>query len=609
MSAFDIGQDVLHQGMRMRVVDAPYNGMVTICDAGNASILHQVSLKDVAVAPLAVPQVSSIDPIAWNGAERCATAARDIIAARTVAERQARYEKHALELGCAKRTLQRAVRRIRQFDAVSVLLPRRGGRPTGVRLLAPAVEEIIAHQLEKQWLVENKPNLSDIIDQIESACRDEGLAIPCKATIRKRADALDAYHTMCLREGAKKAEYTYKPMVGHIHAALALETVQIDHTLADVMLVSSMDRTVSIGRPWVTLAVDVATRMVVGVYVSLESPSAVSVAMCLVNALLPKDEFLASLGIQGNWPVSGVMQTIHMDNGRDFHSEALQRGCSQLGIDTQYRPVGSPHYGGIIERLIGTFMGRCRLLPGTTQSNVVKKGDYDAEGEAALTLREFTAFLVNEIVNIYHVKEHRTLEMSPLQKWGELQKQPSLSMALPAGWERWMLPTTFFPYESRLVRRTGIQMFNRSYWAEGLEDWIGDGVQRAVSYDPGELTKVYIVGPKGDVLVAHDTREDARAMSLQEYRWHQKYKRILSRSDGSIEQLDQGLNTRQDFIKKATNATRKEHRQAAIAKGKQRRAADVPVPQETAQPQSQKAGASIDFSTPAFPLPARRKGA
>jgi putative transposase len=63
--------------------------------------------------------------------------------------------------------------------------------------------------------------------------------------------------------------------------------VQIDHTLADVMIVSASDRQ-PLERPWLTLAIDVATRMVAGFYKSLDPPSALSVALTLSHSVLPK---------------------------------------------------------------------------------------------------------------------------------------------------------------------------------------------------------------------------------------------------------------------------------------------------------------------------------
>ena len=47
--------------------------------------------------------------------------------------------------------------------------------------------------------------------------------------------------------------------------------------------------------------------------------------------------------------------------------------------------------GGTIERVIGTLIGQCHLLPGTTKNSVRAKGDYDSKKHAAMTLRQIAA--------------------------------------------------------------------------------------------------------------------------------------------------------------------------------------------------------------------------
>jgi putative transposase len=42
-----------------------------------------------------------------------------------------------------------------------------------------------------------------------------------------------------------------------------MDVLQIDHTPVDVMVVDA-ERRLSIGRPWLTVAIDVASRMVAG---------------------------------------------------------------------------------------------------------------------------------------------------------------------------------------------------------------------------------------------------------------------------------------------------------------------------------------------------------
>jgi putative transposase len=75
-----------------------------------------------------------------------------------------------------------------------------------------------------------------------------------------------------------------------------------------------------------------------------------------------------------------------VDNGSEFHGEALTRGCAEYGIALTYRPVARPRFGAHIERLIGTMMGRIHLLPGSTESSPTARGSYQSENEAKLTL-------------------------------------------------------------------------------------------------------------------------------------------------------------------------------------------------------------------------------
>jgi putative transposase len=88
---------------------------------------------------------------------------------------------------------------------------------------------------------------------------------------------------------------------------------------------------------------------------------------------------------------------VHADNGADFKGEALRRGCEDYGIRIEFRPPGRAHFGGHIERPIGTLMQRVHTLPGTTYSNPLERGDYRSEKAACLTLKELEYWLTLEI--------------------------------------------------------------------------------------------------------------------------------------------------------------------------------------------------------------------
>jgi putative transposase len=141
-----------------------------------------------------------------------------------------------------------------------------------------------------------------------------------------------------------------------------------------------------IGRPWLTLALDVASRAVLGFYASLDAPSLVSVAMVLTHAVLPKVNWLADRKLDVPWSMAGIPDLLHLDNAPEFDSELLCRGAQEYGMEIEHRR--KPHFGGHIERFIGTMMGAVHVLPGTTFSNVAEKGDYCPEKAAHFTLSE-----------------------------------------------------------------------------------------------------------------------------------------------------------------------------------------------------------------------------
>ena len=88
-----------------------------------------------------------------------------------------------------------------------------------------------------------------------------------------RIASLDPRKVIRRREGQDAAR-DLQGVGGEPPAVTApLEQVQIDHTVIDLIVVDDRDRQ-PIGRPYLTLAIDVFTRCVLGMVVTLEAPSA-----------------------------------------------------------------------------------------------------------------------------------------------------------------------------------------------------------------------------------------------------------------------------------------------------------------------------------------------
>ena len=466
------------------------------------------------------------------------------------------------ELGVSRATVWRWIRRLAEEGGrTSALAPRKRGRPAGTTWISGKVEDVIDQQLRRYYLRRERPGLARIVTEIRIACREQGLQAPTRRSVQRRLDAMDAREVMKAREGAKAARHRFAPVTGSNRAKLPLDIVQIDHTPADIILVDSFERK-PIGRPWVTLAIDIATRMVTGYHVSFEAPSRLSIALCLTGAVAPKAELLADLESTAEWPAQGKPRSIHVDNGSDFRSRAFQGACAEWGIELRYRPPGSPHFGGHIERLIGTMMGAVHLLRGTTQSSVADKGSYDAEAMATMTLSEFDSWFALEICR-YNNGIHSSLGCTPVAKWEALSGE--MTGDIPFDMEAFRV--SFLPSETRQVRRDGIHLFDLRYWSDALAGHVDRKAGKVVvRYDPRDLSVIWVELDGGRCIEARYRNLEIPPVSLWEYREAMKTARALGRT-GSNEVVLAELIRQQRQIEGESRQLTKAERRARERKG------------------------------------------
>ena len=88
----------------------------------------------------------------------------------------------------------------------------------------------------------------------------------------------------------------------------------------------------------------------------------------------------AAPATEASWDMFGMPRTILVDNGSEFHGEALTRGCAEYGIDLTHRPVARPRFGAHIERLIGpSSTGQHGLVSdGARLLSIRERGEADA---------------------------------------------------------------------------------------------------------------------------------------------------------------------------------------------------------------------------------------
>lgn len=488
----------------------------------------------------------------WRVANDRLDAVRRLLAAETLTTTL--VEAEAEKLGIARAWMYRLLNRYRDNPSVHALLPKPLGRARGQRRLPPEIETIVEQTIEDFYLTEQRPTVTRLHLEIARRCRAAGVArAPSVNTVRARTKAINASRRVRAHLGKKAHDDQFRAVRWHFTADYALQVIQVDHTLADVMVVDEVYR-LPIQRPWLTLAIDVASSAVAGLYLTLEAPSALSVALALTHTVLPKDGWLHDNGVSAPWPVHGLPTTVHVDNGKEFHARALERGCREYGIDLMYRPRRTPHYGGHIERLIGTFMGEIHLLPGTTFSNIKEKGSYDAEKTAVMTLRELEQWLAVQVV-AYNSHKHRIHQQPPRVVYAEAEARRPVPIEVPADARRFC--RDFLPFEHRMVRRDGIHLFNIRYFDNVLSAFAGLSKDKMmVKYDPRDLSRVILQDPQGnywDIPYA-DLRRPR--ITLWEHRQAMQRLRTAGRSAVDEQMIFDAISAQLDIVAEAARRTK-----------------------------------------------------
>jgi putative transposase len=300
------------------------------------------------------------------------------------------------------------------------------------------------------------------------------------------------------------------------------------------------------------LAIDIRTRMVTGFYLTMEAPSRLSTSLCLLHSVFDKSAWLRERNINELWPIAGLPEKLHVDNGADFRSRSFSRGCQDAGIKIEWRPPAQPHFGGHIERLIGTQMGALHLLPGTTFSNIQERGGYDAKRHSALTLRDLEHYIALEIIGHYHHSIHRSLGRPPMAVWRDCEG--STPLRFPPDRMRFWL--TFLPEEERTLRPDGIHLFGLRYWSPALSADIGRTEGRLlVKYDPRDMSHVFVRRASGNFVEARYADMTLPAVSLREVQIARRTLLEKGRREVDMRSIIRTAMAQRELIRDATRRT------------------------------------------------------
>ncbi|MCC2605612.1 Mu transposase C-terminal domain-containing protein [Planctobacterium marinum] len=500
------GSEVVFQNKNYRIkLVVDLNQVVLLNPVNNETVTAAISELS---APIAIHKpkqdLELIDDKAWQTAQKRLEIIKPLIG--KLSRTRAEVSEIAEANDVSTNTVYGWLKLYEDSQLLTSLMPKIR-KDKGVTKLTAAQEEIIKEVIEAEYLSKQKKTKKKVCDEVKKKCIEQGVTPPHKNTVRNRISSLSDEIVAARRLGRKIADNDFKPIEGEFPGAdIPLAVVQIDHTKLDIILVDDHFRR-PVGRPWITLAFDVFSRMVTGFYVSFDPPGALSTGLCLAHSILPKDSWLIKHGVKGDWPLWGLPAKVHVDNAKEFRGNMLQKACDQYGIDLEWRPVARPNFGAHVERALGTFSKEIHMLPGTTFSNPRDKGEYDSEGKAALTLSEFESWLATYIVDVYHQKVHSMIKMTPMTKYrkgifGDSERPGSGLPPKIADEEK--LKLDLMPYELRTIQDYGVRIDEIFYYSDVLRRWINaknpDDPNKKRKFmfrrDPRDISQVWFYDPE-----------------------------------------------------------------------------------------------------------------
>ena len=191
---------------------------------------------------------------------------------------------------------------------------------------------------------------------------------------------------------------------------------------------------------------------------------------CLVDSLLRA------------WSSHGSSVQLYADNGKVYHSKALEIACGQLGIRKLHRPPREPQPGGLIERFFKTVQSQ-----------------FEAEVRAlsnSLSLTELNRAFTAWLNSAYHEQTHRETNQTPRERYfkeDKIHRPLAINAVLPI----------FHLCECRTVDSTfsDVVLKNTFYQVDARLR----GMRLRVHYDPfidesGTPDRVELVSERGVLL-------------------------------------------------------------------------------------------------------------
>lgn len=414
------------------------------------------------------------------------------------------------------------------------------------RRIHKRVDELITQVLQREYLTRKRHSLRHAHDcltrELKLAVFNNELAPEeakvSLATLSRRLKDIDAYQRVASREGDGRARMVMRTTMDGGGAHYPLQRVEVDHTPLNWVVICD-DTGLPLGRPWLTAAIDAYSGYVVGLYLSFFAPNVSSVLGVLRNAVMPKDEINQKMGVSIPWLSHGLADEWVLDNGMEFHAQALQRVMWGLGVNSTFCRVRTPWLKPHVERF---FLELNYLTIGSGRihkavANVVNLNPYkDATISFGNLVQGLTMFATE--VHALQINQRKLARPLDLFKEGLERCPPAI---YPGSWDEFRLISGMSKHLT--VGSGGLELHGIPYGSAELLPWrkeLGPRFKTLCKWDPDDMGQLYVQHPQRlTEWVTCPSRwgEYSHGLSFNQHLMIRKFSREQLRQKGAEEDL------------------------------------------------------------------------
>ncbi|WP_335967025.1 DDE-type integrase/transposase/recombinase [Acinetobacter calcoaceticus] len=280
-------------------------------------------------------------------------------------------------------------------------------------------------------------------------------------------------------------------------------------------------------RPYITVAIDIYSRVIVGFYISL-SPANSYTSLQALKDMITRP----SRGKMG-----GIPTLIVPDNGSENMNHSFLRLCENLGITITPAQKETPDNKAYIENYFKTLThGLIQKIPGTTFSSPEDREKYNSSKFASITLEQLELYIKNWI-DIYHQSLHSGSKRVPQSVWNqEIEKSCNKGVSENEADILCRIP------HARDLNNGRVLYDYIYYYSHALKTYEIKGYKQVIILvNESDLSYIYVQLPDSTIIKANSTLpEYTDKLTLQEHKATQLIKRKLKLND--LENFPQEVN-------------------------------------------------------------------